>query len=392
VTPAPVTPAPVTSLELLLRRQIAAHGPLPLADYMTEALLHPEHGYYRGGDPLGRAGDFVTAPEISQVFGELIGAWCAEMWRAVGAPDRAVLAELGPGRGTLLADLWRTASHLAPAFAQALRLHLVEASPSLRAAQQERLHALTPRPAAFWHERVEDLWRALPPEPLLLIANEFFDALPIRQYVRRSGRWCERLVTQAPEGEGFVFVDGAALEHVPSPLGDPAIEPAEGEVLELCAAADDLAAAIAARLTDCGGAALIIDYGPARSGFGDTLQAVCGHRKVEPLRDPGLADLSHHVDFARLGRIARDTGAAVWGPVPQGLFLGRLGAAARADALAAAAPTPERGDALTGAVRRLLHPGRMGLLFKVLAIAHPALPPPPGFSPDPAAGIPARAP
>jgi NADH dehydrogenase [ubiquinone] 1 alpha subcomplex assembly factor 7 len=373
----------VTPLAALLRRRIAESGPLSVADYMAEALGHPEHGYYATRDPLSAAGDFTTAPEISQVFGELIGAWCVEVWQAMGVPDPVRVVELGPGRGTLAADARRTWQQVAPAFALAARLHLVETSPALRARQQAALAAAAMPPA--WHAAFAEV----PDGPMILLANEFFDALPVRQYVRRGGGWRERLVGPGPAGESFAFVDGpivdlatvlkASDEDVRQQF-EPA---AEGEILELCHSAESLAAGIGARLTEHGGAALIVDYGPARSALGETLQAVRGHRYADPLAAPGQADLSHHVDFQRLRAATERAGARAWGPVAQGLLLGRLGLAARAEALAAAAPSAQRAEAIRGAVRRLVHPGRMGVLFKALAIAHPSLPTPPGFAASP---------
>jgi NADH dehydrogenase [ubiquinone] 1 alpha subcomplex assembly factor 7 len=364
----------VTPLTALLRRRIAESGPLSVADYVAEALWHPEHGYYANRDPLGAAGDFTTAPEISQVFGELIGAWCVEVWRAMGAPNPVRLVELGPGRGTLAADAGRTWRQVAPAFAVATRLHLVETSPALRARQEAAL-AAAEIPAA-WHARFAEV----PDGPMILLANEFFDALPVRQYVRRGGGWRERLVGMAPAGEGFVFLDGPAT-HLPGDIDWQILGASdEGAILELCPAAEALAAEIALRIAAQGGVALIIDYGHGRTDLGETLQAVHRHGYADPLAEPGEADLSHHVDFQRLRAAAERAGAVTYGPIPQGLFLGRLGIAIRADTIAAAAPSAERGDAARGAIRRLVHPGRMGVSFKALAIAHPSLPTPPGFA------------
>jgi NADH dehydrogenase [ubiquinone] 1 alpha subcomplex assembly factor 7 len=368
-------PHPLTGVTLtaaLLRRQIAERGPLSVSEYMAAALGHREHGYYATRDPLGASGDFTTAPEISQVFGELIGLWCVEVWRTMNAPDPVRVVELGPGRGTLMADAGLAWRRVAPELAAAARLHLVETSPALRARQETALAALSPLPAATWHARLADV----PEGPLILLANEFFDALPIRQYIRREGAWRERLVGLAPAGDGFVFIDGPVVE-----LTNAGDEPGilEGAILELCPQAEALAADIAARVTAHGGAALIIDYGPSRSALGETLQAVRGHRYADPLAEPGEADLSHHVDFMRLRQAAERAGGCIFGPVPQGLFLGRLGIAARTEALAAAAGSPERAEKIRGAVRRLIHPGRMGILFKAFAIADPALPRLPGF-------------
>ena len=330
----------MTPLAALLRRRIAESGPLSVADYMAEVLGHPEHGYYATRDPLGVAGDFTTAPEISQVFGELIGAWCVEVWRAMDAPDAVLVVELGPGRGTLAADARRTWRQIAPEFAAVARLHLVETSPVLRARQQTVLAAAaTPR---TWHTTLAEV----PDGPMILLANEFFDALPIRQYVRRGDGWRERLVGMAPAGESFVFVDGPATE-LPHDMNSPALDTAdEGAILEFCHPAEALAADIGTRLADHGGAALIVDYGPAHSALGETLQAVRSHHYADPLAAPGQADLSHHVDFRRLRVAAERAGARAWGPIPQGLFLGRLGLAARAEALVAAAPSASQADAI----------------------------------------------
>ena len=369
----------MTPLAALLRRRIGESGPPSVADYMAEALGHPEQGYYATRDPLGAAGDFTTAPEISQVFGELIGAWCVEVWRAMGAPNPVRLVELGPGRGTLIADAGRTWRQVAPEFSLTARVHLVETSPTLRARQRAALAAAATPPT--WHATLAEV----PEGPMIVLANEFFDALPVRQYVRRGGGWRQRLVGMAPAGESFAFVDGSvvdpagALEASSEDVRRQLAAVADGEILELCPAAEALAADIGRRLADHGGAALIVDYGPAHSGLGETLQAVRDHRYADPLAAPGRADLSHHVDFQRLRAAAEGRGARVWGPIPQGLLLARLGLAARAEALAAAAPSALQADAIRGAVRRLVHPGRMGLLFKALAIAHPNLPAPPGF-------------
>jgi NADH dehydrogenase [ubiquinone] 1 alpha subcomplex assembly factor 7 len=364
----------VTPLAALLHRRIAENGPLSVAEYMTAALGHDEHGYYaRRRDPLGAAGDFTTAPEISQVFGELIGAWCVEVWRRMNAPDRVRVVELGPGRGTLLADASRIWRRIAPDFADAVRLHLVETSSALRARQGTALAAVPWLRWRTWHARLAEV----PEGPMILLANEFFDALPVHQYVRCEEAWRERLVGLAPVGDSFVFIDGSIVELADTQSGPSA---PEGAILELCPEAEALAADIGARVAAHSGAALIIDYGPSRSALGESLQAARGHQYADPLAEPGEADLSHHVDFQRLRRAAEQAGARTFGPIPQGLLLGRLGIAARAAALARAATSPELVDAIHGPVRRLIHPARMGVLFKAVAITDPALPTPPGFA------------
>lgn len=357
-------------LEAHLKALIAAEGPISVARFMAEALGHPEHGYYRNRDPLGAAGDFITAPEISQIFGELIGAWCAMVWEQAGRPDPVSLIELGPGRGTLMADALRAVSKVAPAFDAALSVHLVETSPALRAAQASALGA---RP--HWHEAIE----AVPQGPTILIANEFFDALPIHQFVQRGAAWHERLVGCDPASAALRF----EVSETPSPLApeDPP-NAAEGDIFETSPARTAIMAAVAGRIAGHGGGALIVDYGHAASALGDTLQAVSGHEYAPVLEAPGEADLTAHVDFAALARAAEDV--AVFGPVTQGAFLQALGIEARTQALAAAASNAPTREAIVSGTARLTDPRQMGTLFKALALihsqpGHPDQAPPPGF-------------
>jgi NADH dehydrogenase [ubiquinone] 1 alpha subcomplex assembly factor 7 len=360
----------VNALGQLLAQRIRAAGPLTIADFMTEALLHPRLGYYATRDPLGAAGDFVTAPEISQVFGELIGLWCADAWEKMGRPPRVVLAELGPGRGTLMADLLRAAKAV-PDFRRALALHLVEASPVLRAAQARALTAAEPS----WHDGIADL----PDGPLILVANEFLDALPIRQLQRGERAWHERLVTLDASGEALAFAVDAAPSAAAA-LVPPALRHAPpGSLSEIRPAALSLAAAIGARLAQQGGAALFIDYGYWPSACGDTLQALRRHRRHPVLEAPGEADLTAHVDFAAFAAAAREAGARAWGPVPQGGFLAALGLASRAAALMRQA-SPDQVAAIESGCRRLIDPAAMGTLFKALALADPGMPAPAGFT------------
>jgi NADH dehydrogenase [ubiquinone] 1 alpha subcomplex assembly factor 7 len=359
-------------LARLLARRIRQSGPLTVAAFMAEALGHPEHGYYRARDPFGAAGDFVTAPEISQIFGELLGLWCVEMWQAMGSPPALRLVELGPGRGTLMADALR-AARLRPAFHDAVTLHLVETSPALRARQTAALREAQPARAPLWHDSLAEV----PGGPMLLIANELFDALPIHQYQRTAAGWRERVVSLAEDGENLCF----ALAPAGSTLG--LISAAQrqapvGAFAEVSPAAIGLAAEIARRVAAQGGGALIIDYGPAESAPGDSLQAVRRHQPTDPLAAPGEADLTAHVDFAALARAARELGAAVHGPVAQGMFLSRLGIEMRAARLAQHASAEQARD-IAAAVARLLGPAEMGTLFKALAITAPSLPVPPGF-------------
>lgn len=331
--------------------------------------------YYATHDPFR---DFTTAPEISQVFGEILGLWAAVAWQQIDRPDPVLLVELGPGRGTLMADALRAVGRVAPAFRAALRLHLVEASPRLRALQAEQL------PEAVWHEDAA----ALPHGPLLLVANEFLDALPIRQFVQRGERWMERFV----EDGKFVEVDGL---RPPNPLPQEEWESlaatwmktapplagggwGEGAIREISEPALALASMLATRLTVHPGAALFLDYGPERSAPGDSLQALRNGRAADPLTEPGTADLTAHVDFAAVAAAAGEAGATVHGPLPQGLFLTRLGLFQRTDRLARGQP-PARAAGLIDAAQRLAEPNRMGRLFKALALTSPGCPVPPGF-------------
>ena len=343
-----------------LRETIAQEGPIPVERYMALCLGHPVHGYYRRKDPFGAAGDFTTAPEISQIFGELVGLWAVTVWEAMGAPPFR-LVELGPGRGTLMQDLLR-AARVRPAFLEAAAIDLVETSPVLRDIQRERLGGA---PVA-WRERIEEV----PDGPAIVVANEFFDALPVRQYVRTGRGWCERLV--GLEGERLAF--GLAPEPAPIAAQAPL-----GAVLEVPEASLAIVRGLARRLVAQGGAALVIDYGFEGPAFGETLQAVRRHSYADPLAEPGEADLTAHVDFSALARAG--AGAAVHGPAPQGDFLRALGIEARAGALKARA-SPRQAADIDAALARLTGSGpeAMGSLFKALALADPRLPPLPGFA------------
>jgi NADH dehydrogenase [ubiquinone] 1 alpha subcomplex assembly factor 7 len=337
---------------------------------MAMALYDPELGYYATRRPIGAGADFITAPEISQIFGELVGIWCALMWERIGHPDPVILAELGPGTGVLAADV-RRAVAASPGFQRAHRLHLVEVSPILRAIQQQRLGT----DAAVWLSRIEDV----PDGPLLLVANEFLDALPIRQLVRRTHGWAERVVALDLE-DRLVLVDGAENPAL-SQLVPAALRSASrpGEIFEACPSASALAAALGAWLKRWPGAALFVDYGRSHSTAGASLRAFSGHRAADPLEAPGHADLTADVDFAAFAEAAGAAGADTYGPVPQGVFLQRLGAAGRLAALSARA-SPEQCEQLESGLRRLLDPEQMGTLFKVMALISPGLPAPPGFN------------
>ncbi|WP_118138005.1 class I SAM-dependent methyltransferase [Oceanicella sp. SM1341] len=350
------------SLGEILARRIAREGPMPLSDYMALCLAHPEFGYYPTRDPLGAAGDFTTAPEISQIFGEMLGLALAEAWMARGAPAPFLLAELGPGRGTLMADVLRATARV-PGFHAAARIWLVETSPALRAAQKRRLEGFE----VSWADTVAEL----PDLPLFLLANEFFDALPIRQF-RSAGPagWAESMVGL----EGGRLTLGLAP---PVPMPRFGAAPEGVVVREICPAGEAVATALGGRLAARGGLALAIDYG-GWDGQGDTFQALRNHAVADPLEAPGEADLTAHVDFAALAAAASAAGARVAGYAEQGAYLMRLGAGARAEALAARADDAGQ-EALRGQLTRLVSPEQMGRLFKVLALTGPDDPPPPGF-------------
>jgi NADH dehydrogenase [ubiquinone] 1 alpha subcomplex assembly factor 7 len=361
----------VTPLGHRLAARIARLGPITVADYMAEVLTDPEAGYYMTGDPFGLRGDFVTAPEISQMFGELIGLWCADTWDRLGRPDPLCLVELGPGRGTLMADALR-ALCVVPECRAALRPHLVEISPALRARQEETLASAGVD--ASWHERLGEV----PEGALLLIANEFFDALPIRQFERRPEGWCERLVALNPGGPGdpdgkkFAFALGPPGRHAAALLPPTLREAPLGAVVEVSAPGIAIATEIGRRLATHGGGALIVDYGHSEPRSGATLQAVRRHAAHHVLEEPGSADLTAHVDFTTLARAASDAGARTHGPVCQGQLLETLGIAARAETLRRGA-TPARVREIDAARHRLTDAAEMGTLFKALALSHPDL-------------------
>jgi NADH dehydrogenase [ubiquinone] 1 alpha subcomplex assembly factor 7 len=352
----------MTPLARLMIDRIARTGPIPVSDFMAECLLHPAHGYYSTRDPFGTAGDFITAPEISQMFGELVGLALAQAWLDQGSPAPFVLAEPGPGRGTLMADVLR-ATRAVPGFHAAARVHLIEASPVLRAVQASRV------PAATWVDTVD----ALPDLPLFLVANEFLDALPIRQFQRAEAGWSERVV--GLQGDALAF--GLTPPAPYGPLAHRLEDTAPGDIVETCAPAEAIVARIGTQIASLGGAALIIDYGGWRS-LGDTLQAVARHRPVDPLAAPGQADLTAHVDFEAVARAAAP--AAHTAMTPQGIFLERLGITQRATALATRL-TGAAKEAHIAAHRRLTHPAEMGHLFKVIGLTPRSAAPPPGLEP-----------
>jgi NADH dehydrogenase [ubiquinone] 1 alpha subcomplex assembly factor 7 len=358
----------VTALAQKLSARIAAGGPLLIDDYMAACLADEEFGYYRRANAIGAAGDFTTAPEIAQIFGELIGLWLADRWQAQGAPKLFNLVELGPGRGVLMQDALRAIGKALPAFLAAARLHLVDISAPMREEQRRRLGAYAP----VWHAAFADVPNDA---PLFVVANEFFDALPVRQHVRRGAAWHDRRV--GLQDGRLAFVEG---DPVPADFSADFARAAapEGAVVETCPAGEALAQALGARIAAHGGAALAIDYGTAVSGWGDTLQALRKHKPIDVFESPGACDLTAHVDFPALMAAARKGGAASYGIVGQGAFLTRLGLPVRlAHLLEKAAPHQARD--LAKASQRLLDPREMGTLFKVVCIVPAASAPPPGF-------------
>ncbi|MBK1671380.1 hypothetical protein CKO28_25600 [Rhodovibrio sodomensis] len=366
---------PRTALEQRLIRRLRSTGPISVASYMADVLTAPDGGYYSGGeagdrDPFGWTGDFVTAPEISQMFGELLGLWCAEAWQRLGEPDPVTLAELGPGRGTLMADALRAAKML-PGFDRALAVHLVEVSRALRHQQAEALGA---RIAGF-HDQVADL----PDGPALVIANEFFDALPVRQFEKTDRGWSERMVAYDPERDRLVFALGApsqnAAAYVPEHLRQTA-QP--GAVFELAPSALSIANDLGRRVAHDGGAVILVDYGRSETRLEATLQAVRRHQRADVLSAPGTADLTAHVDFPLIAQAAREAGAEVHGPVPQRDFLKGLGLDQRAEILKQQANPEQRAQIETGH-HRLTAADQMGTLFQAMAFVPPGYGTPAGF-------------
>ncbi len=357
-------------LEKEIRRLIAVGGPMPIARYMSLCLTHPQHGYYMTRDPFGVGGDFTTAPEVSQIFGELLGLWTLSVWRMLGEPDAIKLIELGPGRGTMMRDALRAAKVL-PKFREALSVHMVEISPTLQQVQRATL-ADTDVPIS-WHRYLLDV----PEGPSIILGNEYLDALPVHQVVKQPDGWHERVIGLKSNGE---FALGLAPDPLPQFdrfMPKKIKEAPLGAIFEW---RNDIDAFDIARRVRENGAALFIDYGHVESDIGETLQSVNEHAFSDPLSAPGLADITAHVDFFIFGQAAESMGAAVQGPITQAKFLRELGIDARADALRRNA-TPEQAATINDAVARLTESSRTGMgdLFKVIAICDPKLGPLPGF-------------
>jgi NADH dehydrogenase [ubiquinone] 1 alpha subcomplex assembly factor 7 len=368
-----------TGLTGLLHRMIERDGPVTVAEYMALALGHPEYGYYQQAEPFGSSGDFVTAPEISQCFGELIGLWLAQYWRDCGSPTPFNLIELGPGRGTLMADALR-AARLAPDFLAALNLHLVENSPRLRDVQRQRLEGQAPGPIT-WHDSIG----TLPAGFSLIIANEFFDALPVRQFRFDGEHWQELRIGLATEGESLSFCLLPAPPGLETmlPLKRPA--PPPGSIAEISPAGLAVMQGLGHHLGQHGGAALIIDYGyvaqqfSASQPWGETLQALKAHKHWPVLDAPGTADITAHVDFTMMTRAAQETGLRCSPVTAQGLFLERLGIRHRQAQLQQKARSAEQSGLIASSIERLVAGEAMGTLFKVLGVSHPSQPPMPAL-------------
>ena len=361
----------ILPLETEIRRRIAVAGPMPVAEYMALCLADSEHGYYTTRDPLGARGDFITAPEVSQMFGEMIGLWMAATWKQMGSPENLRIIELGSGRGTMMKDALRAAKVM-PDFLKAVVLHLVEISSALEAQQQRTLEPLSM--PMFWHPALIDV----PPGPAIILANEFFDALPVHQAVKTEHGWHERQIEIDSTGS-LAFT----IAPDPIPQFDRLLPPAlrnapDASIFEW--RADNVAMELGKRLTRDGGAALVIDYGHAQSAIGDTFQAVGRHAYADPLSAPGSIDLTAHVDFQALAKAVEAMGASVYGPVTQSQLLRRLGIMTRATSLKSKAAAGVAAD-IDAALKRLISEGAagMGVLFKAAAFAHHALGVPPGF-------------
>jgi NADH dehydrogenase [ubiquinone] 1 alpha subcomplex assembly factor 7 len=362
-----------TPLDAEIRTRIARYGPMPVADFMAICLYDPQHGYYSSRLPFGARGDFVTAPEISQMFGELVGVWTEAAWVAMGTPNPFALIECGPGRGTMMKDVLR-ATRSRQGFRSALRVHLVETSPGLQKLQRETLSEASEVPLS-WHASID----AVPALPSIIVANEFFDALPIRQAVRRPTGWHERMVAVDAGDELTLALASEPLSNSELPLPPAAVAGRVGEIFEW---RSPDAATVIARRAAVGGAALIFDYGHLKSATGDTFQALRSHRYTNPLASPGLADLTAHVDFEALGSAARDAGARIHGPIEQGQWLKRMGIEARATVLQASA-SKMKNVGITKDLLRLTGtgPNQMGAMFKAIAFSAPEIEQLPGFEP-----------
>jgi NADH dehydrogenase [ubiquinone] 1 alpha subcomplex assembly factor 7 len=349
-------PAKQKKLRSLIAGRALQQGALPVADYMALVLGHPEDGYYMAGNPFGAAGDFTTAPEISQMFGEMIGAWLVDLWLQMGRPEKVNLVELGPGRGTLASDILRTLS-VWPDFREAVTLHLVENSPKLREVQAKALKGYS----VEWHDSFGDV----PDGFCFVVANEFFDALPVYQFIKELDGWKERRIGYDVEKDIFYFTAAPLDLDIDSIMPEEFLQAPEGSIFEISPASMSIVEDIAKKIAAQGGSALLIDYGHASPGLGDTLQAVSRHQYADPLQNPGANDITAHVDFGTLKTVA-EPWVQVSGPVTQGQFLSGVGIHVRAERLCEAAGERQKRDIMSG-LDRLVSPDKMGRLFKVMA-------------------------
>jgi NADH dehydrogenase [ubiquinone] 1 alpha subcomplex assembly factor 7 len=354
-----------------IAEQIRNGGPVSVAAFMTEAMFDPREGFYATKNPIGAGEDFITAPSISQMFGELIGLWCAQVWMDMGQPETVQLVELGPGTGQMMADIVR-ASRAVPGFDRAAQISLIEASAALKMVQGRTLTPLGVE--AMWLNRLEDV----PAGPAIFVGNEFLDCLPMRQALKHEGKWHERLIGLSETGDAFAFVLGPPLgveaDLVPARLRDLP----DGTLAELRPGDQQVVDALADRFKTHPGLALFIDYGPATSEAGDTFQAIRQHKKSDPLAAPGTADLTARVDFEQLAHFARSAGLEVAGPAQQGDWLNAMGIEVRAANLIR--HSPEMKTRIARQVLRLTEADQMGELFKVMALSTQGLPKPPGFT------------
>ena len=364
----------MSPLEAYIKRLIKEMGPIPVSQYMSLVLGHPTYGYYQRQNPVGAEGDFITSPEISQVFGEICGMYLASMWQQIGRPSQTRLVELGPGRGTLISDILRAASFV-PNFLKSLSIHLVETSRALRTQQENLLKKKFGEIEVNWHLRIDQI----PEGPVLFVANEFFDALPADQFVKTPTGWSLRCVGLS-KSEELTFserqLDQNFEFNIPFSIGEAA---KIGDIYEICFPAHQVIKELSKRIGENGIGALVIDYGHIQAGLGDTLQAVSSHKYADPLIFPGDSDLTTHVDFSALHRIADLESTRVSGPINQGSFLESMGIIERTMIIARNMPPNLSKDFVT-ATKRLTEPKGMGSLFKVMVITNSQQPAPPGFS------------
>ena len=356
----------MTPMQMIIADRIKESGPISIAGYMYACLGHPEFGYYMGRDPFGRGGDFITAPEVSQMFGELLGLWVLAAWQAAGSPKPFTLMELGPGRGTLMADAVRAASGF-PEFAKTCQLHMVEISPVLRAAQEEKLAGCGLSP--HWHETMRSAVQASD-GPIFILANEFLDALPIHQFMLTKHGWRERMVGLSEESENVGGLAYTLAHEDPPPAIDQTLRGRTdelGAIAEICPTVVGTVKECSQAINNRGGMALFIDYGHNQSAAGETFQAVKDHKPISPLEQAGEADLTAHVDFEAVARASLLGGAQPFGPLTQGEFLTRIGMPQRAQNLIQSNPAHE--EIITVASNRLIKGDQMGSLFKVMALA-----------------------